>query len=63
MKGLKRAETKARMRRKKVEQYHWFLFPAFLLLLIELTLSERRSLSKSKKHVRGLLEKSGEHEG
>ena len=63
MKGLKRAETKARMRRKKVEQYHWFLFPAFLLLLIELTLSERRSLSKRKKNVRGLLEKSGEHEG
>lgn len=43
MKGLKRAETRARMRRRRVEQYHWFLFPALFLLLLELTLKDRKS--------------------
>ena len=41
MKGLKRAETKARMKRNYIEQYHWFLFPAPFLLLLELVMSDR----------------------
>jgi Ca-activated chloride channel family protein len=45
-KDLKRSETRARMKRRWNEQYYWLLFPAFLLLLVDLTLGERARRAK-----------------
>ncbi len=42
MKDLKRAETRAKMIRHRKEEFHWFLWPALFLLLVELLLGERR---------------------
>jgi len=42
MKDLKRAATKARIRHHRIEEFHWFLWPALFLLLLELVLGERR---------------------
>ncbi len=42
MKDLKRAETRARVQRRRIEQYHWFLWPALLLLLVDLVIGERK---------------------
>ena len=42
MKDLKRAETKAKMVRHRIEEFHWLLWPALFLLLVELVVGERR---------------------
>lgn len=45
MKDLKRSAVKASVVRRHVEQYHFFLLPAILLLLMELCLGDRRLAS------------------
>ncbi len=42
--GLKRTESKSRLIKHYDDVFAWFLFPAFLLLLLEGCLSERRKL-------------------
>ncbi len=49
LKKLKRAESKARLIKHYDEAYAWFLFPAFLLLLLEACLPERRRLRREEK--------------
>jgi Ca-activated chloride channel family protein len=42
MKDLKRTATKAALIRRRIEQFHWFLWPALFLLLVELCLGDRK---------------------
>jgi Ca-activated chloride channel family protein len=39
---LRKAETRRQLRREYRDEHEWFLFPAFLLLLVEVTLGSRR---------------------
>lgn len=57
MKDLKRSETKARVKRHYIEQFHWLLFPAILILLLELSLGDR---SRKKPELRPRPAKEGE---
>ncbi len=41
---LKKTESKARLIKHYDEVFHWFLLPAFLLLLLEATIRERREV-------------------
>ena len=43
---LKKSESKSRLIKHYDEVFHWFLLPAFLLLLLETTIRERRRLSR-----------------
>ena len=42
MKDLKRSEIKAAVIRRRIEQFHWFLWPALFLLLVELCMGDRK---------------------
>jgi Ca-activated chloride channel family protein len=42
IRGLRKVDIEQRLTRRYTERFHWFLFPAFALLLVEAVLSERR---------------------
>jgi len=60
IRGLRKVDIEQRLTRRYTERFHWFLFPAFALLLVEAVLSERRFRMRARL---GAAEPSGDAVG